>query len=86
MLRLVLSLCLLIFLHRGNLIIVVGTTLTVIGLTWGGIRYPWKSAQVLTPLIIGVCLIAFSLYYEAKFPKVPTIPFDIMSNSTSFSG
>jgi Fungal trichothecene efflux pump (TRI12) len=77
---------LLIYLRSGSLIVIVGTTLTIIGLTWGGILFPWKSAQVLTPLITGMCLISFFIYYEAKFPKVPTIPFDIMANCTSFSG
>lgn len=70
----------------GNVIIIVGTSLAIIGLTWGGIHYPWKSAQVLAPLIGGMCLICFFIYYEAKFPKVPTIPLDIMANRTSFSG
>lgn len=70
----------------GNLIIIVGTTLAVIGLTLGGVPYPWKSAQVLAPLICGFCLICFFLYYESRFPKEPAIPLDIMLNRTSFSG
>jgi hypothetical protein len=73
---------LLICLRSGNLIIISGTTLAIIGLTWGGIRFPWNSAKVLAPLIIGMCLVGFFIYYEAKFPKDPTIPFDIIANRT----
>ena len=43
--------------YRGNLIIIAGTTLAIVGLTFGGIRFPWVSAQVLAPLIIGVVII-----------------------------
>jgi Fungal trichothecene efflux pump (TRI12) len=73
-------------LHSGNLIIITGTTLALLGLTWGGVQYPWNSAHVLAPLILGFCMIVFFVYYEARFPKVPTIPFDIISNRTSFNG
>lgn len=70
----------------GNLIIIVGTTLAIIGLTWGGVRYPWKSAQVLAPLLIGVVLMLAFVAYEANVPKVPTIPFKILTNRTTIGG
>jgi Fungal trichothecene efflux pump (TRI12) len=70
----------------GNLIVIVGTSLALIGLTCGGVRYPWNSAEVLSTLIIGLCLIGFFIFYESKWSKVPTIPFDVMSNRTSFAG
>ncbi|KAH9933585.1 major facilitator superfamily domain-containing protein [Epithele typhae] len=40
----------------GDFIIIAGTTLTFVALTWGGIRYPWNSAHVLAPLILGLPL------------------------------
>ncbi|KAJ7435210.1 iron permease [Mycena galericulata] len=70
----------------GNAIIIVGTGLAIIGLTWGGTRYPWGSAQVLAPLIIGLALIVIFIIYEAKVPVSPTIPRDVVSNRTSLSG
>jgi len=70
----------------GNLIIIIGATLTVIALTWGGITYPWQSAQVLVPLIIGLGLTAFFLFYEKRWAKEPSVPFELLSNWTSLSG
>ena len=70
----------------GNFIIIVGTTLALVALTWGGIRYPWNSVHVLAPLIIGFFLILLFFVYEALVPKQPTLPLDILSNRTSLSG
>ncbi|TCD65221.1 hypothetical protein EIP91_002968 [Steccherinum ochraceum] len=70
----------------GNLIVIAGTTLAVIGLTWGGTRYPWTSAQVLAPLIIGLLLLIVFVVYEAYVPERPTIPFKVLNNRTTYSG
>ncbi|KAJ6627369.1 hypothetical protein B0H10DRAFT_382438 [Mycena sp. CBHHK59/15] len=70
----------------GNIIAVVGTGLAIIGLTWGGIRYSWESAQVLAPLLIGLVLLVVFGIYEAKVPSRPTIPLDVIGNRTSLSG
>ncbi|KAI0789793.1 iron permease [Abortiporus biennis] len=70
----------------GNLIIIAGATLSIIGLTWGGSRYSWSSAHVLAPLLIGLALIAAFVVYEAYIPKHPTIPFKVLVNRTSVAG
>jgi hypothetical protein len=58
----------------------------MIGLTWGGVRYAWNSAQVLGPLISGLVLVVLAFVYELKVPTEPTIPFQILANRTSFGG
>ncbi|KAI0363645.1 iron permease [Pilatotrama ljubarskyi] len=70
----------------GNFLVIVGTTLALVALTWGGIRYPWDSAHVLAPLIIGGVFLAVFFIYEALVPKEPSIPLDVMANRTSLSG
>ena len=65
---------------------VSGTTLAVVGLTFGGGRFPWDSVQVLVPLILGFILIGLFLYYEGKVPKEPTIPWEVLSNRTTIGG
>ncbi|KAJ7254595.1 iron permease [Mycena rebaudengoi] len=69
----------------GSVIVAVASGLTIIGLAWGGIRYPWSSAQVLIPLIIGLFLLLVFTFYEARVPRLPTIPSDILENRTSMS-
>ncbi|KAF7308132.1 MFS domain-containing protein [Mycena chlorophos] len=74
----------------GNTIIIFGSSLAIIGLTWGGIRYPWGDAHVLAPLIIGLVLIAVFGIYDARLSPSsgvrPTVPSDIISNRTSLAG
>ncbi|KAL1947356.1 hypothetical protein VTO73DRAFT_14317 [Trametes versicolor] len=70
----------------GNFLIIAGTTLALIALTWGGISYPWTNAHVLAPLILGGALIAAFLAYEMSVPQEPTVPLDILKNCTSFGG
>ncbi|OBZ72796.1 putative transporter C3H1.06c [Grifola frondosa] len=70
----------------GNLIVIAGTTLAIIGLTWGGIHYPWDSVHVLAPLIIGLFLICIFFIYERKIPSEPTIPWEVVNNRTSLGG
>ena len=70
----------------GNFIVISGTTLAMVGLTFAGIRFPWGSAQVLIPLVIGLASIGAFIFYEAKVPNGPSIPWDILNNRTSLSG
>lgn len=72
--------------RSGNLIIIAGTTLSILGLTWGGVRYPWSSAHVLAPLVIGLSLVAAFIVYEATIPQSPTIPFKVLTNRTTIGG
>ncbi|RDB26872.1 Efflux pump FUS6 [Hypsizygus marmoreus] len=70
----------------GNAIIVASTTSVLLGLTWGGIRFPWSSASVLVPLILGLAGIAAFVVYEAFVPVEPTMPIRLLRNRTSISG
>ncbi|KAH8108240.1 iron permease [Phellopilus nigrolimitatus] len=55
----------------GNLIVVASTTAVIIALTWGGIQFPWSSARVLVPLILGLFGLVAFVAYDAKFPSLP---------------
>ncbi|KAL7279432.1 hypothetical protein ACG7TL_007274 [Trametes sanguinea] len=70
----------------GNAIVVAGTTLALVALTWGGVTYEWSSVHVLLPLIIGAGLITSFFLYEAIIPPEPTVPLDIIKNRTSLGG
>ncbi|KAJ3555468.1 hypothetical protein NM688_g2562 [Phlebia brevispora] len=70
----------------GNLIVIAGSTLAIVGLTFGGVQFPWVSAQVLAPLIIGVLVIALFIVYEKYVPHEPAVPWEIISNRTTLGG
>ncbi|KAI9442690.1 Mfs1.2 [Lactarius indigo] len=70
----------------GNLLITGSTTSIVIGLTWGGVQFPWSSASVLVPLVFGfIGLVAFVIY-EFFFCKPPTAPILFRLDWTGTSG
>ncbi|KAF3927322.1 hypothetical protein ABW21_db0202265 [Orbilia brochopaga] len=62
---------------------VVGTTLFLIGLDFGGVTSPWNSALVLSCLIIGGCLLAVFILVELKFTENPIMPPRIFGNRTN---
>lgn len=42
--------------HVGIFLYTSGATLCLLGLGWGGTRYPWRSSAVIAPLVIGAVL------------------------------
>ena len=67
------------------MIIIAGTTLALIGLTWGGVAYKWTSAHTLSTLIIGFVLIGVFFIYERLVPKEASIPWEVVSDRTTLS-
>ncbi|KAI0776679.1 iron permease [Trametes elegans] len=70
----------------GNGTIIVSTVLVFLGLTWGGLRFPWVSAQVLTPVIIGAIGIAMFLVLERFWLHGQTVPEFFFTDRTTLSG
>ena len=50
--------------YGGMLLFFFGSGLIVLAVTWGGVTYPWHSASVLIPLIIGCILFVSFFVYE----------------------
>ncbi|KAJ7104120.1 Mfs1.2 [Mycena belliarum] len=70
----------------GLSILIPSTCAALLGLTWGGVTFPWTSFQVLVPLCLGVAGIVGAMTYEWKSAQNPVIPFHLVSNRTSLSG
>ncbi|KAJ5092591.1 hypothetical protein NUU61_007461 [Penicillium alfredii] len=59
----------------GGFLSITGLIVFLAGMQWGGYMYPWTSAHVLAPLIVGFfLLVAFAFWeiYGAKYPIFPT--------------
>lgn len=67
--------------YIGFVLFTGGLLVFLMGLSWGGSVYPWKSAHVIAGLVVGgVTLIAFVLY-ECYMPLVdPLIPMHLFRN------
>jgi predicted MFS family arabinose efflux permease len=72
--------------YLGMFIFVASTTLFLYGLTTGGTSDPWKSANVVAPLIIGFAGLGVFVVIEGKVSKQPMVPLRIFSNRTANAG
>ncbi|KAK7012809.1 efflux pump FUS6 [Favolaschia claudopus] len=70
----------------GNVLVVASTTSLMIGLTWGGVQYPWSSPRILTSLILGCIGLGAFLVYEFTVASNPIVPRGLLSTRTSLSG
>jgi Fungal trichothecene efflux pump (TRI12) len=55
----------------GGFIFIASLTSLLVAVSWGGSEHPWKSAQTLCPLLIGLAGIVAALYYEGYIAKEP---------------
>ncbi|KAK4949977.1 hypothetical protein LTR10_011819 [Elasticomyces elasticus] len=61
--------------YLGIVLYSVGIALFLIGLNWGGLDYPWVSAAVLVPLILGILIFASAFVWDfSGRPKRPLFP------------
>jgi MFS family permease len=58
----------------GGFLSIAGLILFTAGIQWGGYQYPWSSAHVLAPLLIGIFLFVIFVLYEWKVAKYPMFP------------
>ena len=52
---------------------------SLVALQGGGYTHPWKSAYIISQLIIGVFLIILWIIWEWKFAKNPMVPRDLFA-------
>jgi MFS family permease len=61
--------------YIGTGLFIAGIVLFLMGLSWGGSLYPWKSAHVIATIVVGLgTLIAFGFYESLASLKEPFIP------------
>jgi MFS family permease len=66
----------------GSFLTISWAVLVLLGLSWAGNQYPWASAAVLAPLIIGLALLGVFLVVEWKLVPLPLVPLAIFRNKT----
>ncbi|GAC1329707.1 MAG: MDR family MFS transporter [Beijerinckiaceae bacterium] len=75
--------------HRLDLIgaalLVVGSTSLLLALSWGGVRYPWLSREIL--FLSGLsCLFWIAFFVRSKTASEPLIPISILQNQVVRTG
>ena len=67
----------------GTLTIVGATLMLLLGLEFGGVTKPWKSAEVICLILFGVLTFVVFFFVEWKFAKSPLIPLRIFNNRST---
>ncbi|KAF2035075.1 MFS general substrate transporter [Setomelanomma holmii] len=64
----------------GIVLFVGGMTSFLVGLSWGGIQYPWKSAATLAPIIVGLFgIVVFGCWQQYAMPH-SLLPMSVFYN------
>ncbi|GAW14666.1 hypothetical protein ANO14919_040690 [Xylariales sp. No.14919] len=73
--------------YAGAVIFQGSVTSLLLGLVFGGVVFPWRSANTIIPLVIGVVgWAAFHVYESTRLCKSPMVPSRIFTNRTSAAG
>ncbi|GAW22579.1 hypothetical protein ANO14919_121190 [Xylariales sp. No.14919] len=64
----------------GIALTLAGTTIFLLGLTWGGVDYPWDSAHVIATLVVGFALSVAFVLWQWKGAKYPLIPLHVFKS------
>ena len=65
----------------GFCLFIVGLTSFILGITMGGVVYPWTSWRILFPILLGLLVLIAFFTYESK-PVEPMILYRIFKNRT----
>ncbi|OLN97753.1 putative MFS-type transporter C1399.02-like protein 4 [Colletotrichum chlorophyti] len=64
----------------------IGSMVTfLVGISWGGNDFPWRSAQTLVPVFIGFFGLVITLFYEHRWAKVPFLKKDLFTDASAIT-
>ena len=55
------------------MLVIASTAAVVLALTWGGVQFPWSSAHILVPLLLGFAGLLAFMWYESRFAQIPLV-------------
>lgn len=67
----------------GSLTVIGSTLLILLGLEFGGVKYPWSSSIVICLLVFGVIFAILFIVIEARYAKYPIIPLALFANCSN---
>ncbi|KAF4486601.1 Efflux pump FUS6 [Colletotrichum fructicola Nara gc5] len=69
----------------GNALFIGSATLLLVAISWGGLRYAWKSAGTLVPLLLGASGMACTAIYESRFATYPFLQRRVFRTASSIA-
>lgn len=69
----------------GYFLLCIGLVLFTMGLSWGLNPYPWSSAYVLAPLLVGACFFVALIVHQTFFKKDGLLHHDLFKKDRNFA-
>ncbi|KAK2051268.1 MFS general substrate transporter [Colletotrichum caudatum] len=69
----------------GNALFVSSATLLLVAVSWGGLRYSWRSVGTLLPLLLGAAGMACTMIYESRFATNPFLRRRLFQTASSIA-
>ncbi|KAM5355378.1 hypothetical protein ACJ41O_002024 [Fusarium nematophilum] len=69
----------------GSVLIIGGTIMWLLGLEFGGVTFPWRSATTICLLVFGILAVVLFLGYEWKVAKYPITPVRLFQKQNSLA-
>ncbi|KAK3324832.1 major facilitator superfamily domain-containing protein [Cercophora scortea] len=69
----------------GGFLFIAGMTTFLVGLSWAGIQFQWRSVQVIVPLILGVTGIGLSIVWECYYAQEPFLRSSLFYSSSAIA-
>lgn len=69
----------------GGFLFIGGLTSFLVGMSWAGVQYSWKSAQVLAPMLIGIASIAAAIVWECYGAREPFLRPSLFYSSSALA-
>lgn len=66
--------------YLGTFLIAAGLVLFLLGLTFGGVDYPWKSPAVILCFVLGILLLGVFSLWNFKYSKSPILLKELVTN------
>jgi hypothetical protein len=57
----------------GSVFFTAGMTSFLVGISWAGIQFEWKSVQVIAPMAVGIFGVIATVIWEARYAKEPIL-------------
>ena len=69
----------------GSSLMVISSTTFLVGMSWGGNKYEWRSAAVLVPILVGLAGLVLTVLYERYAATNPFLRLSVFQHWSELS-
>jgi hypothetical protein len=69
----------------GAILFIASTTIILLGLSWGGVQKPWKSAATLVPIFVGLASLVVFVIWQIRIAPNSLLPMSLFYCPSAFA-